>query len=87
MTEYLPEAGYAIDDDFEIKYYTIEAHLNNPNRISNRNGSSGIRFYLGDQLRQYDIGYLTFGTDQSSAWDGMGRKKSSHGTSEMSNIF
>ncbi|CAF5214072.1 unnamed protein product, partial [Rotaria magnacalcarata] len=60
MTEYLPEAGYAIDDDFEIKYYTIEAHLNNPNRISNRNGSSGIRFYLGDQLRQYDIGYLTF---------------------------
>ncbi|CAF2201343.1 unnamed protein product [Rotaria magnacalcarata] len=56
-------------------------------QISDRNGSSGIRFYLGDQLRQYDIGYLTFGTDQSSAWDGMGRKKSSHGTSEMSNLF
>ena len=25
--------------------------------------SSGIRFYVTDQLRQYDIGYLTFGTD------------------------
>ena len=25
--------------------------------------SSGIRFYVTDKLRQYDIGYLTFGTD------------------------
>ncbi|CAF3433696.1 unnamed protein product, partial [Rotaria socialis] len=63
MTEYPPEAGYPIGGDFEIKYYMIETHFNNPNRISNINGSSGIRFYLGDQLRQYDIGYLTFGTD------------------------
>jgi hypothetical protein len=27
--------------------------------------SSGIRFYVTDVLRQYDIGYLTFGTDPS----------------------
>jgi hypothetical protein len=25
--------------------------------------SSGIRFYITDQIRQYDIGYLTFGTN------------------------
>lgn len=27
--------------------------------------SSGIRFYVGNQLRQYDIGYLTSGIDPS----------------------
>ncbi|CAF3388411.1 unnamed protein product [Rotaria socialis] len=63
MTEYPPEAGYPIGGDFEIKYYMIETHFNNPNRLSSIDGSSGIQFYLGDQLRQYDIGYLPFGTD------------------------
>ncbi|CAF1379082.1 unnamed protein product, partial [Adineta ricciae] len=27
-----------------------------------RRDSSGIRFYLGEKLRQHDLGYLTFGT-------------------------
>jgi hypothetical protein len=34
-------------------------------RFSNeldRTDSSGIRFYLGNELRQYDLGYLTLGT-------------------------
>lgn len=31
-----------------------------------RTDSSGIRFYLGNKLRQYDLGYLTFGTDSSA---------------------
>lgn len=29
--------------------------------------NSGIRFYVANELRQYDIGYLTFGTDTSAA--------------------
>jgi hypothetical protein len=28
--------------------------------------SSGIRFYVANELRQYDIGYLTFGTDATA---------------------
>ncbi|CAF3621444.1 unnamed protein product [Rotaria sp. Silwood1] len=63
MTEYPEEAGYPIGDNFQIKYYLIETHFNNPNQISNITDSSGIRFYISNQLRQYDIGYLTFGTD------------------------
>ena len=27
--------------------------------------NSGIRFYIGNKLRQYDLGYLTFGTHSS----------------------
>lgn len=29
--------------------------------------SSGIRFYLGNELRQYDLSYLVFGTLSSPA--------------------
>lgn len=35
--------------------------------FEDRTDSSGIRFYLGNELRQHDIGYLTFGTDSSAA--------------------
>ena len=31
-----------------------------------RMDSSGIRFYLGNELRQYDLGYLTLGTDSDA---------------------
>ncbi|CAF0842897.1 unnamed protein product [Didymodactylos carnosus] len=34
--------------------------------ISNRRDSSGIRFYLGTSLRQYDLGYLTFGVKSNA---------------------
>ena len=30
---------------------------------SDRQDSSGIRFYIGEERRQHDLGYLTFGTD------------------------
>ncbi|CAF4045322.1 unnamed protein product, partial [Rotaria sp. Silwood1] len=33
------------------------------NSILDITDSSGVRFYISNQLRQYDIGYLTFGTD------------------------
>ena len=31
-----------------------------------RSDSSGFRFFLSNQLRQYDLGYLTFGTDSDA---------------------
>jgi hypothetical protein len=31
-----------------------------------RTDSSGLRFYLGNELRQYDLGYLTLGTDSDA---------------------
>jgi hypothetical protein len=33
----------------------------NENILLDRTDSSGIRFYLGNQFRQHDLGYLTFG--------------------------
>jgi len=63
MTEFPPEAGYPIGANFSIKYYLIQMHYNNPTGCQNCVDNSGLRFYVSDQLRQYDIGYLTFGTD------------------------
>ena len=34
---------------------------------SDRTDSSGIRFYVNDRLRQYDLGYLQFGTESNAA--------------------
>ena len=34
---------------------------------SDRTDSSGIRFYVGDRLRQYDLGYIQFGTESNAA--------------------
>ena len=31
--------------------------------VLDRHDSTGIRFYLGDKLRQQELGYLTLGTD------------------------
>lgn len=31
-----------------------------------RTDSTGLRFYLGNTLRQYDIGYLTLGQDSDA---------------------
>ncbi|CAF4783786.1 unnamed protein product [Rotaria socialis] len=56
----LPEiTGYPVGGDFEIKYYMVQMHYDNPKLMPNRRDSSGIRFYLGKELRQYDLGYLS----------------------------
>ena len=31
-----------------------------------RHDTTGIRFYIGKELRQHDIGYLSFGTDATA---------------------
>ena len=36
----------------------------NDKRLDHRD-HSGIRFYLSDELRQYDLGYLTLGTESN----------------------
>ena len=83
IVEFPPVAGYPVGGDFEIKYYMVQMHYDNPHRMSSewprsqsrevawtfvrccldRTDSSGIRFYLGQDLRQYDLGYLTLGAD------------------------
>lgn len=35
--------------------------------VSDRRDSSGIRFYLGKELRKYDLGFLTLGSGASSS--------------------
>ncbi|CAF1944661.1 unnamed protein product [Rotaria magnacalcarata] len=66
INEFPEVAGYPVGGDFEIKYYVIQMHYNNLHQMSNRTDSSGMRFYLGNQLRQYDIGYLTLGQDSDA---------------------
>ncbi|CAF3448817.1 unnamed protein product [Rotaria sp. Silwood1] len=65
ILEFPQEAGYPVGGDFPIKYYMIEMHFNNPQLNSDRRDSSGIRFYLSNQLRQHDLGYLTFGVSSN----------------------
>ncbi|CAF1310464.1 unnamed protein product [Rotaria sordida] len=61
-TVYPEEAGYAVTSDIGTKYFMIKIHYDNPRLASNLQDSSGIRFYLGNKLRQYDLSYLIFGT-------------------------
>ncbi|CAF4482771.1 unnamed protein product, partial [Rotaria sp. Silwood2] len=62
MVEYIEEVGYPVGDASFTKYYMIQMHYENTRRHSNRRDSSGIRFYLSNELRQHDLGYITFGT-------------------------
>ncbi|CAF1641142.1 unnamed protein product, partial [Didymodactylos carnosus] len=63
--EYPTETGYPMGGDYPTKYYLMHVHYYNPNLIQNLTDSSGLRFYLSRQLRQYDIGYLTLGAESS----------------------
>lgn len=88
MREFPEEAGYAVGGDYEVKYYMIQMHYDNPNLTAStfkikspvlfyltlkinlsldRRDSSGIRFYLGNTLRKYDLGFLTLGTASTPA--------------------
>ncbi|CAF4575124.1 unnamed protein product [Rotaria sp. Silwood1] len=61
IVEFPEVAGYPVGAESNIKYYVIQMHYDNPHRIANRRDSTSLRFYLGKELRQYDIGYFTFG--------------------------
>ncbi|UJR07214.1 hypothetical protein I4U23_011502 [Adineta vaga] len=62
IVEFAEEAGYPVGIHSPNKYFMIQMHYDNPKRLSNRRDNSGIRYYLGNQLRQHDLGYLSFGT-------------------------
>ncbi|CAF3793088.1 unnamed protein product [Rotaria sp. Silwood1] len=62
LIEFPEQAGYPVGLNSPNKYFMVQMHYDNPKQTSNRRDSSGIRFYLGNQLRQHDLGYLTFGT-------------------------
>ncbi|CAF1482230.1 unnamed protein product [Adineta steineri] len=66
IMEYPEEAGYPVGGDFSVNYYMIEIHYDNPHMVLNHPDTTGIRFYLGNDLREHDIGYLTFGTDANA---------------------
>ncbi|CAF2373593.1 unnamed protein product [Rotaria sp. Silwood2] len=65
IVEFPEIGGYPVGGGFEIKYYMVQMHYDNPKLTSDRRDNSGIRFYLGKELRQHDLGYLTFGADSS----------------------
>ncbi|CAF2788355.1 unnamed protein product [Rotaria sp. Silwood2] len=66
-TVYPEEAGYAVTSDMGSKYFMIKMHYDNPRQASNLRDSSGIRFYLANELRKYDLGYILFGTVSNPA--------------------
>ncbi|CAF0807769.1 unnamed protein product [Adineta ricciae] len=63
MSEFPSDAGYPIGGNATVKYYVVQMHYTNSDLCTNCQDSSGLRFYVTDALRKYDIGYLTFGTD------------------------
>ncbi|CAF1123173.1 unnamed protein product [Adineta ricciae] len=65
LLEFPQEAGYPIGGDFPVKYYLLQMHYDNPRLQSGRRDSSGIRFYLSNELRQQELGFLTLGTSSS----------------------
>ncbi|CAF4083643.1 unnamed protein product [Rotaria sordida] len=65
LIEFPEQAGYPVGLNSPNKYFMVQIHYDNPQQISNRRDSTGIRYYLGNQLRQHDLGYLTFGTVSS----------------------
>ncbi|CAF2441731.1 unnamed protein product [Rotaria sp. Silwood2] len=65
IVEYPEEVGYPVGGDFPVKYYMIQTHFDNAHLDSDRHDNSGIRFYIGEALRRYDLGYLTLGTESN----------------------
>ncbi|CAF0875388.1 unnamed protein product [Adineta ricciae] len=65
LLEFPQEAGYPIGGDFPVKYYLLQMHYDNPRLQSGRRDSSGIRFYLSNELRGQELGFLTLGTSSS----------------------
>ncbi|OQV17374.1 DBH-like monooxygenase protein 1 [Hypsibius exemplaris] len=57
---YPANAGFPITPELEGRYYLLEMHYHNPDRIRTLD-SSGISFGLTDQLRQQDVGMLMMG--------------------------
>ncbi|CAF0926306.1 unnamed protein product [Rotaria sp. Silwood1] len=62
ILEFPEKAGYPVGVSSPNRYFMIQTHYDNSKQTSNRRDNSEIRFYLGNKLRQHDLGYLTLGT-------------------------
>ncbi|XP_068754351.1 DBH-like monooxygenase protein 1 isoform X1 [Montipora capricornis] len=58
---YPPKAGFPIGTADSPKFYMMEIHYDNPERIEGRNDSSGMRFHYTSNIRMYDAGTLSVG--------------------------
>ncbi|XP_067660305.1 dopamine beta-hydroxylase-like [Haliotis asinina] len=60
---YPEEAGSPVGGIDSTPYVLLEIHYNNPEHIQGIVDSSGIRFYVTRQLRQYDSGIMELGLE------------------------
>ncbi|XP_046542987.1 dopamine beta-hydroxylase-like [Haliotis rubra] len=60
---YPEEAGSPVGGTDSSPYVLLEIHYNNPEHIQGIVDSSGIRFYVTRQLRQYDSGIMELGLE------------------------
>ncbi|KAJ8038730.1 Dopamine beta-hydroxylase [Holothuria leucospilota] len=58
---YPAEAGVPIGGPEWSSYFMLEVHYNNPLRVSGLVDSSGIKFYVTENLRKYSVGILEVG--------------------------
>ena len=60
---YPDETGYPLGGPGFSRYVLLEIHFNNPRRFEGRVDSSGLRFYVTSQPRQYDAGIMELGLE------------------------
>ncbi|XP_074654945.1 dopamine beta-hydroxylase-like isoform X2 [Tubulanus polymorphus] len=60
---YPENVGVPIGGDEMSRYVVVQVHFNNPDRVAGQIDSSGIRFYVSDEERQYEAGIMELGLE------------------------
>lgn len=60
---YPEEVGLPFGGENFNPYVVLEVHYNNPESLSGRIDSSGIRFYMTKTLREFDAGIIELGLE------------------------
>ena len=60
---YPEQVGLSIGGDSFNRYVMLEVHYNNPELKSGKIDSSGIRFHVTTNLREYDAGVIELGLE------------------------
>ncbi|GFR94142.1 tyramine beta hydroxylase [Elysia marginata] len=63
---YPEEAGVPVGGNGFSRYVLLEIHYNNPNKRSGVVDTSGIRFYVTSQLRQFEAGIMELGLEYTN---------------------
>ncbi|EDO49634.1 predicted protein [Nematostella vectensis] len=58
---YPDHVGSPLGLDFQGRYFVMEVHYNNPDKLAGKIDNSGVRFFYTDSLRKYDAGVLNVG--------------------------